>query len=251
MSARYRSHLAISVVAALILTPAFSACSRDNASSQAAGEDGEGRGLAPDGTTALRDFTKVDATGPDNVEVSVGPDFSIRAKGDKAVLDVLRLAVDGDTLEISRKNGANQPRGSATVYVTLPRLTGASLTGSGDMAIDRLTGAEVALSITGSGDISVPSVAVDTLDISAIGPGSYALSGTAKQASISLTGSGDIKGETLKVGRADVSLIGSGNAWLASDGEVSVNLLGSGNVRVKGKVQCRKLGIGSGEVTCG
>ncbi len=247
MTVRYERRLTLGLAAALVLMPAFTACSRNSTPSQVQA-DGAVRG---GGTAGLRGFTKVAATGSDNVEISVGPNFSVRATGSKAVLDSLRFDVDGDTLKVRRENSPFFSYSSATIHISLPSLTGASTAGSGGIKIDGLTGSKVALSVKGSGNISAASIAVDALDVSVSGSGSYDLAGTARQANVSVAGSGTVEADRLKVDHADISVRGSGSASLASDGEVSVNLRGSGNVHVKGKARCKKLNVGSGEVTCG
>src|SRR3569623_1276819 len=115
----------------------------------AANGSGGNRTFAVDGVSAGA------ATGPDDVDVRVGSGFSVRAEGDAKALDKLEIVKNGDTLEVRRKSNGGISWGSsghAKVYITLPRITAARATGSGDMAVDHVEGSDFKVDATGSGD---------------------------------------------------------------------------------------------------
>ncbi|MFX7025260.1 DUF2807 domain-containing protein, partial [Acinetobacter baumannii] len=87
--------------------------------------------------------------------VRVGPQFAVHAEGPAEVLDRLRIERDGDTLSIGRKStmGFEWSTRDATITVTMPAIHGASVTGSGDMAVERVTGDSFKGSATGSGNL--------------------------------------------------------------------------------------------------
>ncbi len=252
--------LPFTVIACLLVAlPMTAACSRADEAARTGNAQNHASAPAANATVAsggslsspLRDFARVDVTGPDDVEIAVGPDFSIRADGPDAVLDTLEFRQEGGALKVSRKRGAPKVDGSAHIRVTMPRLTGASLTGSGDLSIDSISGDDAMLALTGSGDVAVRALAVRALNVSMTGSGDMDLAGSAESAKFSLTGSGDINGERLKAGRADVSVLGSGNIDFASDGDVKASIMGSGDVAVAGNARCTKSGMGSGTLRCG
>lgn len=226
-----------------------SACSRSNESPAPARS-------AQDWST-LRDFTQIDATGPDDVAVTIGNGFAVKADGDaKAVAD-LDIRVKDGKLVIGRKSKGNWDWGrdddghrGATVRVTMPAITGAALTGAGDFDLDRAQGDRLDLALTGAGDFRIGTVALKTLTTDITGAGSVRIGGTADTAKLSITGAGDIDAAGLKVGSADVSILGAGDIDFASDGRVAISIMGPGNVTVKGKAQCTKDGVGPGEVNC-
>lgn len=253
---RFHSLSVVAAACILAALPMTAACSRAEKSSEGGGTEqaGEsGERVQADGTLSspLRDFVKVDVAGPDDVEIAVGPDFAVSARGPQAVLDRLEFSREGDALKISRKRGFAAVHGDAHIRVAMPRLAGASLTGSGDLSIDRLAGDDAALSLTGSGDVTVRELAVGRLDVALTGSGDVGLAGTARSAKFSVTGSGGIDGERLTVGAAEISLLGSGDVDFASDGEVKAGIMGSGDVKVTGKARCAKSGMGSGTLRCG
>jgi hypothetical protein len=236
-----RSYLLVAGVlgAALVL----GACSRE----------GDSGGTSDFST--LRDFADVKATGPDTVEIAVGQPFSVKAEGSAEALKRLEIKVEGGVLKIGRKEGFGNFWGSsgsgATVRVSMPALSGATLTGSGDVSVDKVEGKTLAVEVTGSGNLKVASVKVGALDADLTGSGNIDLAGVADTITLSTTGSGDVDGERLKAGKASISVTGSGNVDLASDGPVDIRIMGSGDVKVKGRAQCKVSAMGSGEADCG
>lgn len=213
----------------------------------------ESNSTAPQDWGSLKNFTGIDATGPDDVIITIGSGFSVKAEGDPKVLQRLDIRVDGDTLEIGRKKrfGLGWSEGNgATIRVTLPRLDDISLTGSGDVEVDKAEGASLEAELTGSGNLKVGAAKVGTLDAEITGSGDLSMGGTAETAEVSVTGSGNFAGKGLHVGRAKVSILGSGNSDFASDGPVDISIMGSGNVTVKGRAQCKSSVMGSGEARC-
>ncbi len=224
------------------------ACSRTDESSAAASS-------AQDWST-LKDFTEIDATGPDNVAVTIGTGFAVRADGDaKAVAD-LDIRVKDGKLVIGRKSkgdwnwGRKDGNKGATVHVTMPAIAAAALTGAGDFDLDKAQGDRLALALTGAGDFRIGTVALKTLSADITGAGSIKIAGTADTAKLSITGVGDIDAAALKVGNAEIDVLGAGDIDIASDGRVAISIMGPGDVTVKGKAQCTTSGTGPGEARC-
>lgn len=210
----------------------------------AASGSGGARSYAVDG------FSKVAATGPDDVDVRVGAGFSVRAEGDPAVLDQLEIVKNGDTLEVRRKSGVSWGGQSAKVHVTMPRIVAAELTGSGDIAIDHVDGDAFSAHATGSGDLDVASLAVQRLDIDLTGSGGAAVAGTATAGKFSIAGSGDIDAPKLTLKQADVKVLGAGGVSAAVAGPATVDVMGSGDVTLTGGAQCTTSNVGSGDINC-
>ncbi|HWK36202.1 head GIN domain-containing protein [Sphingomonas sp.] len=201
-------------------------------------------------------FDAVDLRGSDDVDVKVGPAFSVRAEGPSAELDKLDIRKDGSTLKVGRVRrdgfswGADHGK-AVRVYVTLPALKGASVAGSGDMTVDRVTGGNLDASIAGSGDLTIGEVGVASAALSIAGSGDIALKGRADRIKVSIAGSGGVDGEGLKAAGADVSIAGSGDVRADVTGNATVSLMGSGDVDLGAGAHCTTTKMGSGEVRCG
>jgi hypothetical protein len=247
-----RHHSFATTIAVLAALGAAAGCSDRSDGRQSSGRPASWAS-EPKEWGGLSNFTGISATGPDNVVVRQGP-FTVRVEGDPEAIERLEIGVSGDTLKIGRKRqtgfGWSDDKG-ATIHVALPALAAVSLTGSGDVSVDKAKGEALDLSLTGSGDLSVASVAVRRLKADITGSGGISVAGSADTGKLSATGSGDLKGDGLKLGSGDISLLGSGDIGFASDGAVDISILGSGDVTVKGRAQCKKSVLGSGEVRCG
>jgi hypothetical protein len=209
---------------------------------------------SPVDTAGLRDFRSVRVTGPDNVVISTGKDFAVKAEGSDRLQKVLEIKVVNGELRIGRKEGWMNLFGGmndgATIRVSMPAIGGIDLTGSGDVDVDRAEVSALDLSLTGSGNLKIGAAKVGALTADVTGSGNVALAGTADSAKLSTTGSGDVDGKGLRAGRATVSVMGSGNIGLASDGPVDISIMGSGDVDVKGRPQCKVSAMGSGDAHC-
>ncbi len=223
------------------------------------GDDADGNGgAAAQGTGSARtfqlaDFSEIDLRGSDDVDVRVGTGFSVRAEGPSDQLDRLQIARDGDTLKIGRKSGnfGWSKSGKVKVYVTLPRLAEADVSGSGNMAIDRVEGAKFEAGIAGSGNLSVAALQVDEASFSIAGSGNASAAGRAKSLEIAIAGSGDMDGARLQAQTAKVEIAGSGSARALVDGPAKVDVMGSGDVDLGPKARCTTSKMGSGSVRCG
>ena len=235
---------------AALMALSLSGCSRTN-DSPAANDAAQS---AQDWST-LKDFDAIDATGPDDVVLTIGNGFSVKAEGDAKAIANLDIRVKGDTLVIGRNgkmdwNWGDDGGKSVTIRVTMPAIKAADLTGSGNLDIDRAVGDSLDLSLTGVGDVLIGTATLKSLSADITGTGSIKIAGTADRAKLSVTGVGDIDGDALKVGTADLSVLGTGDIDIASDGKVAISITGPGDVTVKGKAQCTTSGTGPGEARC-
>lgn len=222
------------------------------------GDDDKGPGIAGTGTGnarsyAVQDFTGVESSAGDNVDVRVGSGFSVRAEGPADELDKLRIVKDGDRLAIGRRGhhlfGSRGDR--LTITVTMPRIASASIAGSGNMSVDRVEGSSFKGEIAGSGSLSLKAVQVEDASFAIAGSGDVEAAGTARSLNIDIAGSGGIKAAGLTAQRAKVSIAGSGDVRATVDGEAKVDIMGAGDVELGGKARCTVDKMGSGSVRCG
>ncbi len=214
----------------------------------------QGTGSGPTRTFAVADFSSVEQRGPDDVAVSVGTGFSVRVEGDPEVVEKVRIQRVGEALRIDRAKTMGvdwNGKGSAKIYVTMPRIVGASLAGSGDMTIDRVEGTGFDGSIAGSGALTLGTVAVDAMEVSIAGAGSAKMRGEAHTLKVSIAGSGDVEAGELTAQQATVKIAGAGDVKAVVNGPASVSIMGAGNVDLGEKARCRVSKMGAGDVRCG
>jgi hypothetical protein len=202
------------------------------------------------------DFNNVTAATPDRIVIRRGDAFAITARGRTGLLDRLTFRTDGSTLRIGRQDDdgisyRDQERlGTAVITITMPRLTGITLAGSGEVAAEQVDGPNAALVLAGSGDMTVNYAVVTAMDITLAGSGDITLTGRADRADVTVAGSGSITGTTFGARDAEVTVAGSGDVALSVSNRAEVSVIGSGDVAITGGATCTTSRRGSGEVTC-
>ena len=195
-------------------------------------------------------FDRVTLASSDDVSVTRGDRWRIRASGSPALLAELRFKVEDDKLVIGRRWRRDTIEGSARIEVTAPSVEGVTLAGSGDLSIDRMDTDQVDATVAGSGTIQVGRIAARELTATVAGSGDLRIAGRADQGSITIAGSGEIDGRRLRLAGASVSIAGSGDARFNADGSVSASIVGSGDAIVSGTADCTQTRTGSGRLTC-
>lgn len=244
---------------ALIFASPFLALALWGVASNALGTSDVSDRPASAGPTAARTFTvgsfeAVSLEGSDDVRIVRGPVASVTAKGSQRVLDLLDIRVERDTLKIDRKSGRMSwswdSDGDAVITVTMPRITAASVGGSGNMSVDRADGDSFSAAVEGSGNLKVASVSVKRTELAASGSGNLTIAGTATTAAMVVDGSGNIDARGLASNQATIAADGSGGVDTTVRGRATIAVNGSGNVDVVGTDNCTIASEGSGEARC-
>jgi hypothetical protein len=239
-----------------VVTPlALAACSfgsSSDADAQGSAVPASGSGNAR--TFTVADFDSVDLRGADDVDVRVGSGFSVRAEGPSAILDRLRIVRDGRKLRIGRQKNKSFDWGGddkVRVLVTMPRIAGATVSGSGDMTVDRIEGARFDGAVAGSGGMALSAMQVDEASLSVAGSGDVKATGAAKRLVVEIAGSGDVDARDVRADTARVSIAGSGSMRAKVTGTADVDVAGSGDVDLGEGARCSVRSRGSGTVRCG
>jgi hypothetical protein len=207
-------------------------------------------------TYTVGEFERVSAVGPQHVRISVGPARSVRASGPHETLAKLEAVVEDGELRIRPKPPYRRDMDwlqfePVTFHVALPRLAAASLTGSGDMTVDRVVGSDFSAAVAGSGGLAIDSLAVDSARFAVAGSGNVTVRGRARDSHISIAGSGDVQARDVTSATASISIVGSGSTALTVNDEARVSIIGSGDADIAGPARCSVSRMGRGGVTCG
>ena len=205
----------------------------------------------------VANFQRVEVSGPYEVDVRTGSNASVSAQGGEKLLERTTVEVEGDRLVIKPDHDRGLfhfgfgSRGKAHFTVTVPQLSGASIAGSGDINVDRVTGQSFEGSVAGSGSLDVGSVDVQQLKLSISGSGGIKASGgKAQTAEYAIGGSGDVDAGAVQTQQAKASIAGSGDIKAHSSGSADVSIMGSGDVTITGGAKCNVNKQGSGSVNC-
>ena len=199
-------------------------------------------------------FDRVDLRAAADVANRTGAHFSVHAEGDSRLLDRLTADVRGGTLTLGWRDHDNDIRThgqSLRVTITMPRLTGAGLSGAGTMTIDRVEAQNFSADVGGAGTIRIAALQARHVALAMGGTGEIVVTGTADQldARVSGVGSIDTGGLTARAGRLGMS--GTGQIRARIDGRADVTLSGMGHVDVTGHPRCTIHKSGLGSVRCG
>jgi len=211
-----------------------------------------GTAKAADRTFPVSGFTKLKLNGSPDVEVRTGSAASVRATGSSADLERLEIGVRSDELVIGMKSGTftGWSRDGIKVFVTVPILNAASVSGSGDMSIDRIKAGSFAAAVQGSGNMAVANIDSDKVSLSVNGSGDIRASGRCNSGSYAVNGSGDIDASGLKCQTLSVAVSGSGDVSGHASQTANLSSSGSGDIAIAGGARCTKASRGSGDVRC-
>lgn len=197
-------------------------------------------------------FDRILLAGPPNVMVAVGGPPSIRAEGDAELVERLEIEVVNGELRIGLRPGTTyRSHGNVVVHVTVPSLRAATISGPGDINIDRVEGQAFAAAVSGPGDLDVRQLRVGNASFTLTGPGGIRAVGGAQRVSAAVSGPGDLRLAAFEAVDATVSLNGPGDVALRATGTAAVQLSGSGDVTIAGGARCTVARAGPGDVDCG
>ena len=201
----------------------------------------------------ITDYSKVRVEGPYKVTLTTGVPPFAKASGSPVALDRVLVEVRGDTLVIHADPGGwggypGQDPGPVEIMIGTHDLSVASLTGSGSLWINRVTGLSFALSIIGSGAARIDDAAADQLNISLAGTASAKLAGRAKKLNASVRGIASLDATRLIAPNVDASADGSGTIDAIAAETARVTASGPSTINFAGKPACELHVSGSATV---
>jgi hypothetical protein len=202
-------------------------------------------------------FQQIEVAGPYDVTVRTGSNASVSARGGEKLLDRTTVEVEGNKLVIRPEHSSGlfhfgfSTHGNANFTVTVPQLTAATISGSGDIHVDRVAGQQFEGEVTGSGGLDVGAVDVQQLGLTVTGSGDLkGGTGKAQTGNYQIAGSGDLDASAVQTQQIKASIQGSGSIKAHSTGTADINIMGSGDVAVSGGAKCSVSKMGSGSANC-
>jgi hypothetical protein len=188
----------------------------------------EGSGRVDTVNRKVGSFRSVSLDGAIDADITIGRQSDIQIKGDDNLIKLVKTEIKGGTLHIYL-DGNYSTHHPIKATFSAPALEGASVAGSGDLAIHGFRGSSLSLSIAGSGDVKAD--------------------GSTDRLSATIAGSGDYRLYNLRATDAKVQISGSGDAEITATGHLSASVTGSGDVHYKGHPTVSKSVVGSGDVS--
>jgi hypothetical protein len=174
-------------------------------------------------------FTEVRVNGMGDVTLQQSGTDSLSVEADDNLLPLLETTVRDGVLRLGTKDNVNvHPSRGVRYHVTVRRLTG--------------------FGISGSGSVRATGIDTDRLDGQISGSGSATLAGRADTVDLSISGSGSYDAANLQCKSAKVSISGSGDAVVNATDSVDASVSGSGSVHYLGNPSVRSHVSGSGTI---
>lgn len=183
-----------------------------------------------------------------NVLLTQGNTQKVVVEAQQNIIDNIVREVKNGTWRLKFEKNVRKHE-KVNVYITIPRLTNAYVSGSGNLKTTNHFSdlGDVEMGVSGSGNLALD-LAANDIDCGISGSGNVHLEGTADELKLSVSGSGNISAYDLMAGNVDVSISGSGNAEVHAKSDLEVSVSGSGDVRYKGSPSVNTRVSGSGKV---
>ncbi|HEY0054903.1 MAG TPA: head GIN domain-containing protein [Pedobacter sp.] len=192
----------------------------------------EGNGNIITEVRNLSNFSGIINSGSKNINVAYGAEYKVELRGSSNLIPAYRTEILNGNLNPNYDNKANVRDDDIEVYVTMPAIRSAKLTGSGDILIKGSFPARDYFEaiISGSGDIHFNGgFNVDELKVTN-------------------SGSGMVELLNVKSNRAEVFISASGNAKVNVTDQLKVRITGSGSTYYIGNPTIESDISGSGKV---
>jgi hypothetical protein len=169
-------------------------------------------------TYPLTGFSQVVVAGVYDVEIEVGPQWSVQVSGDAATMARSRVSVSNGALVLAtekrEKGEKRREKHSVTAIVTMPALEGVEITGVGDVDAKGIDASAFTVKLAGVGDIE--------------------LAGRCEAITVELAGVGDVDAEGLECSKARARLGGVGDVAVFAREEAEAEVGGIGSVDIYG-----------------
>ena len=207
----------------------------------------EGSGKSATELRPAGDVTEVVLSGTGDVVVTQGPAPRVTVTADDNLLPLLATETKGRRLHL-RATAAIRPKTKIVYTVVLPRLEAVTVSGAGNVTVERRTDEALKVKLSGAGTATLRDVTYQTLALDLSGAGKATAAGSTTRATLKLSGAGKVDAAGLKVNAADVNISGAGQATVWAEAELKTRLSGAGTVKYKGSPNIEQKVSGAGRV---
>ncbi len=231
---------------ALVLFISAAALNAQNSNNWGMGIKGEGPIVKK--SLQLDQFTGLTLAVSGNVYLRQGSQQSVEVESHQNLIDNVVTTVENGVWKI-RFEKSVRSYDKFNVYITIPTLKKAAVSGSGDIIGETpfKNLGDLSLAISGSGDIAMD-VESPNVSASISGSGDIKVSGKGASISASISGSGDINAGGFSAQTASVAISGSGDCTVNAAEDLKVGISGSGDVSYSGRPRVNSKVSGSGDL---
>ena len=194
-------------------------------------------------------FDEISVSGKYKVIIKQGSAASVEVEADENLLPYIETEVNDEDLQVHTKKGYNvKPTGTISVFITLPKLSEISSSGSSSFAGEGvIKGDKLEIGLSGKAEMDMD-LNYDNLELGMSGSGSVKLAGTATKAEVNISGNGEFNAPGLKSQNMEINISGNGNAHVNVDKKLEIAISGNGKVKYKGSPATNQFVSGNGRV---
>ncbi|MCY7374722.1 MAG: DUF2807 domain-containing protein [Pyrinomonadaceae bacterium] len=174
----------------------------------------QGSGTSKTETRSVTGFTKIDASGAVNVEVTVGSVFAVEVQADDNLLANIKTESSGDTLKIYSEDRISS-KTPVNIKVSMPTIEN--------------------FEVSGASSGNVLNVKADNLKLKASGASKIKIEGTANELKAEASGASTIDAENLKTENAVVDASGASKATVSATNDLDVAASGASKITYTGE----------------
>jgi hypothetical protein len=211
----------------------------------------QGNGNIQKESRTVDNFTALDNHGSISVELTYGEKNAVTVEADENILPMITTTVKDGKLVIGSEGGGYSSQHKLKVYVTMNRITGLDLHGSGGITGNGAFYNEgtTVLDLHGSGKIKLGFASFTNLQAGIHGSGNIELtSGKVENLDASTNGSGTLDAYDITSNNVKAKTSGSGDVKVVAVKSLAAETNGSGSVHYKGdltNVSIKKNGSGT------
>ena len=196
----------------------------------------------------LRNFDSIDLRISAHVALTQNPNYSLSIDASQRLLRQIVTRVVNRTLIIDMPGNYSNYNERIALSISAPQFKNLSISGSGNMKINRLQGNHLNINISGSGNFEASRATLASCFVAVSGSGNVDLVGTSNFIDVSLSGSGHVDADQMRTSDAKARISGSGNVSFYATHRLNAIIAGSGNVFYRGNPSINQNLQGSGAV---
>ncbi len=174
----------------------------------------QGSGTAKSEQRNVSGFSKIDAGGAVNLEITTQGNFGVTVEADDNLLQYIKTDVSSGTLKIYSE-GRISPKTGINIKISMPELSG--------------------LDISGASKANVANAKADSLELKASGASKIKIEGVAKSVKTDASGASSIDAENLRVENADVDSSGASKVTVSPSNDLSADASGASSIYYTGE----------------
>jgi hypothetical protein len=180
-------------------------------------------------------------------DVTIGPETSVKIKGDANLLPHILTRVEGGRLTIRIKDEHDlRPSEPIRLTVVTPALLAVEASGGSEVRAQATAGREFTVSASGGSVIEVTGIQSDAIKVEASGGSEISLSGSGRELTADLSGGSSLQSEEIPFAEAEVDGSGGSEFHIQVLQSITGDLSGGSELFLKGHPPDRDLSLSGG-----